>query len=180
MKYQLNAISNLVIDGVYVAAGETIAVLDTDFDPSNIFSACWFGDAKPIANAAPVSTETRHVRRATLTAADVVTTSQPEPVAIDTDPDTLNALDAADDNAPASITDSQAAAHPSETNAHGEPIRNPFDGLAPRIADALLAAGFESRDAVAEVAAAGPDAFLDYDGIGKSAAKKIIAWLGSE
>ena len=179
MKYQLNAISNLVIDGVHVAAGETIAVLDTDFDPSNIFSACWFGDAKPIA-AALVTSETRHVRRVTLTAADVVTTLQPAPVAIDTDPDTLNALDAADDNATASITDVQAAAHPSETNAHGEPIRNPFDGLAPRIADALLAAGFESRDAVAEVAAAGPDAFLDYDGIGKSAAKKIIAWLGSE
>lgn len=120
------------------------------------------------------------MRRATLTAADVLTTVEPDHVAMDTDPDTLNALDAAEENAPASITDGQAPAHPSETTAHGEPIRNPFDGLAPRIADALLAAGFESRDAVAEVAAAGPDAFLDYDGIGKSAAKKIIAWLDSE
>ena len=170
MKYQLNAISNLVIDGVTVAAGETIAVLDTDFDPSNIFSACWFGDVKPIATA-PVTSETRHVRRVTLTAADVVTTLQPAPVAIDTDPDTLNALDATEE-IPSQETPSQQTA--------ADPAANPFDGLAPRIAEALLAAGFESRHAVAEVAAAGPDAFLDYDGIGKSAAKKIIAWLGSE
>jgi hypothetical protein len=164
MKYNLNAISVLVVDGVTVAAGETIAVLETDFDPSNIFSACWFGDAKPIATA-PVTSETRHVRRVTLTAADVVTTLQPPPVAIDTDPDTLNALGAADE------TPSQ------ETPA--DPAGNPFDGLAPRIAEALLAAGFANRDAVASVAADGADAFLDYDGIGKSAAKKIIAWLGS-
>lgn len=176
MKYQLNAISNLVIDGVTVAAGETIAVLDTDFDPSNIFSACWFGDAKPIATAAPVSSETRHVRRVTLTAADVVTTLQPEPVAIDTDPDTLNALDAADETPSQEIPSQET---PSQQTA-ADPAANPFDGLAPRIAEALLAAGFKSRHAVAEVAAAGPDAFLDYDGIGKSAAKKIIAWLGSE
>jgi hypothetical protein len=176
MKYQLNAISNLVIDGVTVAAGETIAVLDTDFDPSNIFSACWFGDAKPIATAAPVSSETRHVRRVTLTAADVVTTLQPAPVAIDTDPDTLNALDAAEETPSQEIPSQET---PSQQTA-ADPAANPFDGLAPRIAEALLAAGFSTRDAVASVAADGADAFLDYDGIGKSAAKKIIAWLGSE
>jgi hypothetical protein len=170
MKYNLNAISVLVVDGVTVAAGETIAVLDTDFDPSNIFSACWFGDAKPIATATPVSTETRHVRRVTLTAADVVTTLQPAPVAIDTDPDTLNALDASEETPAAPETDAPSSDH----------AANPFDGLAPRIAEALLAAGFSTRSAVASVAADGADAFLDYDGIGKSAAKKIIAWLGSE
>jgi hypothetical protein len=106
-----------------------------------------------------------------LTAADVVTTLQPEPVAIDADPDTLNALDATEE-IPSQETPSQQTA--------ADPAANPFDGLAPRIAEALLAAGFSTRDAVASVAADGADAFLDYDGIGKSAAKKIIAWLGSE
>jgi hypothetical protein len=95
---------------------------------------------------------------------------QPPPVAIDTDPDTLNALDASEETPAAPETDAPSS----------DQAANPFDGLAPRIAEALLAAGFSTRSAVASVAADGADAFLDYDGIGKSAAKKIIAWLGSE
>lgn len=179
MEYALKAVGNLNIDGANIAAGETIATLTTEFDPSNIFSACWFGDARPEAirnePTAAVTDVVKQVRRATVTAADVTaaTVTVANVTGDEMDPDTLNALDAADGD---TVTEGIAAT----TTKPGEPIRNPFNGLAPRIADALLAAGFESRDAVASVAAEGADAFLDYEGIGKSAAKKIIAWLGSE
>jgi hypothetical protein len=172
MQYRIQSKGQLLVDGQMIDAGAIVGTLETSLELSNVISALWCGDMRAIAiepmEARPA--DVRNVRRER----DATSATTIEPPAAD-DPDTLNAIDNANDTA-----DVAAAAAPSAVTTEIEVVdatANPFEGLAPRIADALLAAGFQSRESVAEVATDGADAFLDIDGIGKSAAKKIIEWL---
>lgn len=169
MQYQIQSKGQLLVDGQMIDAGAIVGTLETSLELSNVISALWCGDMRAIAiepmEARPA--DVRNVRRER--DATPVTTIEPPA----DDPDTLNAIDNANDTADVAAPSVVAT----ETEQPGEATANPFDGLAPRIADALLAAGFRSRESVAEVATDGADAFMDVDGIGKSAAKKIIEWL---
>lgn len=174
MHYKIQSKGVLIVDGQMIDAGAIVGTLETPLELSNIISALWCGDmrAVPVETfTQEAATDIRQVRRDRdpIDATDAIEPSAAiNPPAAD-DPDALNALDAIEQS-----TEPNSSVENSETS---EPIAEPFPGLPKRIADSLIAAGLTDRATVAEIATDGADAFLEYDGIGKSAARKIIEWL---
>jgi hypothetical protein len=165
--YELRSNFDLNVDGIMVPSDSVLGILTTELEVGNVLSAASFGRASAVLISAKPSAPFSR------SAAEPPQPIKPDDSKIDDEQlaDRVDALNAE----PAEPDESDESIEPATINA--EPPINPFVGLGPRIADALLAAGFKSREAVAEIAVDGADAFLELDGIGKSAARKIVEWL---
>jgi len=164
MKYRAIAKHDLAGDGKVFKAGQPVAMIETTMPVGNMVSGLYFGDLELVADGSPAGDEVKQVRR---DPPSIAPSPEPQPLDVDADPDALNALDEADE------AEAKQTEPPSEPKANAE-----FATLPPRIAGALIEAGFHTRAAVQAYVDEGA-ALADVEGIGKAAERKIVEWLQS-
>jgi hypothetical protein len=170
MRFRVVATSNAIIDGQTVAAGDTLATIETNLPIGNVLSGATFG-AFAVLSDAPANCPV--IARVELAAPPPMPTETPT-TAEPTHADQIDALNAAD--AEAEAAEAAAGAVATEPTAPANAAE--FDGLDVRITKALQSQGFGDRAAVAKFVADGGD-LVELDEIGKVAKDKILAWLNS-
>lgn len=179
--YELKAARKMNFDGQTVEENKVVAVLITDQPLYNVLSAASFGGlfaeetAEVTVEAAAGAVVARQVDEPDQPKREAAPPADPA-----TDPDALNAADAAAELAEAEAAAKAAAeADAAKKAAEAEqPLPAEFEGLDVRIAKALVNQGFETKGEVKAFIDEGGD-LVDLDAIGKAAAAKIKTWLGA-
>jgi hypothetical protein len=170
MKYRAIAKHDLAGDGKVFKAGQPVAMIETTMPVGNMVSGLYFGDLQLVADGSPTGDELKQVRRDP--PPSIAPSTEPQPVGVDSDPDALNAADAAADDAP------QAQATPEVLQDPISTLPLELQALPPRIASALADHEFTTRADVQAYLESG-GSLADVEGIGKAAERKIMEWLKS-
>lgn len=168
MKLAAIARDKYIADGQEFGSGEVVAVIETTVPADCLVSSIRFQllDIVPIADDVTL----RHD-----TTPPPINKSLPIPPA--TDPDELNAQDAAEDAAAAQAAASDGDDKPSDKPDDTETVPAEFEGLTARVVGILAANGMATAADVKAWVESGKE-LTDLDGIGKAAAAKIKTIAG--
>lgn len=171
MKFKAIAKHDLAGDGKVFKAGTPVAIIETTMPVGNMVSGLYFGDLQLVADGSPTEDELKQVRRDP--PPSIAPSTEPQPVGVESDPDALNAADAAADDAPQA-----QAATPKVLEISISKLPVELQALPPRIANALADHEFTTRADVQAYLESG-GLLADVEGIGKAAERKIMEWLKS-